>query len=151
MRRYFMTEKKRLIDRMRDFFTDIEKDIFVAIGEMFEERCSWDPEECCLEPLTNYIETEDEIILTADLPYVKKDNVDIHVTDDMIDLQATLDQPVHFKQWGTLMRKTEFCKFHKHIKLPSIVDAENVSATFKGGILEIHLPKKVTRLKIKIE
>ncbi len=136
---------------MRDFFSDIEKDIFEAIGERFEERCSWDPDECCLEPLTNYIETEDEIILTADLPYVKKEEIDIHVTDDMLDLQATLDRPVQFKQWGTVQRKTEFCKFHKHIKLPSSVDADNVSATFKGGILEIRLAKKVTRIKIKIE
>lgn len=146
-----MSEKKRFVDRMRDFFADIEKDIFDAIGEMFEERCTWDPDECCLEPLTNYIETENEIIVTADLPYVKKDEIDIHVTDDMLDLQAKLDQTVNFSQWGTVQRRVEFSKFHKHIKLPSGVDSDNISATFKSGILEIRLPKKVTRIKIRIE
>lgn len=146
-----MMERKKMIDRMRDFFADIEKDIFDAFGEMFEERCTWDPEDCCLEPLTNFMETDDEIIITADLPYVRKENIEIHVTDDMLDLKATLEQPVRFAQWGTIQRRTEFSKFHKHIKLPSNVAVNQVDAIFKGGILEIRLPKKITRFKIKIE
>ncbi|NVM52755.1 MAG: Hsp20/alpha crystallin family protein [Candidatus Helarchaeota archaeon] len=146
-----MTEKKRFIDRMREFFADIEKDIYQAFGELIEEKCSWDPEECCLEPLTNVIETEDEILITADLPYVKKDNIDIHVTDDMLDLQATLERPVRFAQWGTIQRNTEFHKFHKHVKLSSSIDPDKIIATFKGGILQIRMPKKVTRIRINIE
>jgi HSP20 family protein len=146
-----MTERKKFIDRMRDFFMDMEKDLFEAFGEIFEERCTWDPEKCCLEPLTNLIETEDEIIITADLPYVKKENIELHVTDDMLDLQAELHHPVKFAQWGTVQRGIEFSKFHKHIKLSSTVDSDVVTANFKSGILEIRLPKKVTRLKIKIE
>ena len=146
-----MSKKRSLIDRMRDFFADIEKDILDTFGKVFEERCSWDPEERCLEPLTNQVETEEEIIITADLPYVKKDNIDLHVTDDMLDLQATLEQAVKFAQWGTVQRNTEFQKFHKHIKLSTTVDSDNITAVFKGGILEIRLPKKVTRIRIDIE
>lgn len=146
-----MATRKKFIDQMREFFADIEKDIFRAFGELFSEKCSWDPDECCLEPLTNLVETEEEIIITADLPYVKKDNIDITVTDDMLDLQANLERPVKFAQWGTVQRNTEFCKFHKHLKLSTTVDADNISASFKSGILQIKLPKKVTRIKIKIE
>ncbi len=146
-----MAVRKRFIERMREFFADIEKNIFEAFGEIFEEKCTWDPEECCLEPLTNLVETEKEIIVTADLPYVKKDDIDIHVTEDMLDLQAELGQPVKFAQWGTIQRNTEFHKFHKHIKLATSVDADQVSATFKNGILQIRLPKKITRIRIKID
>ena len=146
-----MSERKRFLARMRDFFADIQRDVIEAFGEIFDERCSWDPEECCLEPLTNIIETEEEIIITADLPYVKKDEISLHVTDDMLDIQATLDQPVKFAQWGTIQRDTEFSKFHKHIKLPVNVDSDNVSATFKNGFLQIRMPKKIKRIKIKIE
>ncbi|MHA1264791.1 MAG: Hsp20/alpha crystallin family protein [Candidatus Helarchaeota archaeon] len=145
-----MSERKRFLERMRDFLADIEKDIVEAFGELIEEHCSWDPDECCLEPLTNIVETDDEIIITADLPYVKKENIDLHITEDMIDLKASLDRPVRFNQWGTVQRKTEFSKFHKHLKLPSTVDTKKVSAIFKSGILEIKLPKKITRIRIKI-
>jgi len=55
-----MSERKKLLDRMRDFFADMERDVIEAFGEIFTEHCSWDPEECCLEPLTNIIETEEE-------------------------------------------------------------------------------------------
>ncbi|MHA1650006.1 MAG: Hsp20/alpha crystallin family protein [Candidatus Helarchaeota archaeon] len=146
-----MTERKRLIDRMRDFIADIERDVMEAFGEIFEDKCTWDPEECCLEPLTNIIETEEEIIITADLPYVKKENISLHVAEGMLDLQATLEQPVKFAQWGTIQRNTEFKKFHKYIKLPATVDTDKINAVFKNGFLRIYIPKKIKRIKIKIE
>ena len=145
-----MSSKKRFFDRMRDFLADIERDVIEAFGEMYDERCTWDPDECCLEPLTNIIETEELIIITADLPYVKRENISLHVTEDMLDLQATLEQPVKFAQWGTVQRNVDFCKFHTHIKLPANVDSDNISATFKGGFLQIKLPKKIKRFKIEI-
>ncbi|MHA1277553.1 MAG: Hsp20/alpha crystallin family protein [Candidatus Helarchaeota archaeon] len=146
-----MASKKKFFDRMRDFLEDIERDVIEAFGEFFEERCTWDPEQCSLEPLTNFIETHNEIIITADLPYVKRENIKLHVTDDMLDLQATLEHLVKFAQWGTVQRNTEFKRFHKTIKLPGNVDTDKISATFKKGILQIRIPKKITRIKIKIE
>jgi len=146
-----MSERKSLIDRMREFFASLQKDIFEAFGETFSERCSWDPEECCLEPLTNVIETDEEIIITADLPYVLKENISLNVKENMLDIEANLEQSIHFAQWGTVQRDTEFHKFHKHIKLPSNVDSDNIKATFKNGFLQIQIPKKITRIKIQIK
>lgn len=135
---------------MRDFFDEMERDMFEAIGERFEEHCSWDPEECCLEPLTNVVETENEIIITADLPYVSSDKIDLHVSEDMLHLEAPLDQAVKYSQW-TLQRQIEFQKFRKHIKLPPNVESDKIDASFKNGILEIRIPKKITRIKIQIK
>lgn len=146
-----MSERKRLIDRMRDFFADMQKDIFEAFGELYEEHCSWNPEEACLEPLTNFIETENEIIITADLPYVNSDNIDLQVSEDTLHLEANLDQGVKYAQWGTLQRNIEFQKFRKFVKLPPNIDSESIAASFKNGILEIRIPKKITRFKIQIK
>jgi HSP20 family protein len=146
-----MPERKKLVDRMRDFFADVERDIFEAFGEFYEAHCSWDPEELCLEPLTNLIETENEIIITADLPYVNIENIDLHVSEDMLHLEATLDQGVKYAQWGTIQRNLEFQKFRKFIKLPPNIDSEQIGASFKNGILEIRIPKKITRVKIHIK
>ena len=145
-----MPERKSMVDRMRDFFDEMERDIFEAFGEKFEEHCSWDPKEFCLEPLTNVVETDNEIIITADLPYVSNDNIDLHVSEDMLHLEATLDQAVKYSQW-TLQRQIEFQKFRKHIKLPPNVDSDKINASFKNGILEIRIPKKITRIKIQIK
>lgn len=146
-----MPERKTLMDRMRDFFDEMERDIIESFGEMFEEHCSWDPDECCLEPLANVVETDKEIIITADLPYVSSsDNIDLHVSEDMLHIQATLDQTVKYSQW-TLQRQSEFQKFQKHIKLPPNVDLDQIQAVFKNGILEIRIPKKITRIKIQVK
>jgi HSP20 family protein len=145
-----MPERKSMVDRMRDFFDEFERDIFEAFGEMSEEHCSWDPEELCLEPLTNVIETDQEIIITADLPYVTSDNIDLHVSENMLHLEATLDQAVKYSQW-TLQRQIEFQKFRKHLKLPPNVESDKINASFKNGILEIRIPKKITRVKIQIK
>jgi len=145
-----MPERKSMVDRMRDFFDEFERDIFEAFGKMSEEHCSWDPEELCLEPLTNVIETDQEIIITADLPYVTSDNIDLHVSENMLHLEATLDQAVKYSQW-TLQRQIEFQKFRKHLKLPPNVESDKINASFKNGILEIRIPKKITRVKIQIK
>ncbi len=146
-----MSNIRKLIEQMREFFADMRRDVLEAVEGMFDERCTWDPEECCLEPLTNIIETEKEILIMADLPYVKKDNISLSVSEDMLDLEASLDQSLKFAQWGTIQRNTEFCKFHTHIKLPPNVDSNDIEATFKNGFLQIKLPKRLKRLKIKIE
>jgi len=146
-----MTERKKLIDKMRDFLADMEKDIFETFGEICEEHCSFNPEECCLEPLTNFIETENEIIITADLPYVTSDKIELNVSENMLHLEAPLDQGIKYMQWGTFQRNIEFQNFRKFIKLPPNIDSEQIGASFKNGILEIRIPKKITLIKIQIK
>ncbi len=74
------------------------------------------------EPLVDVAETDDEIIVTAETPGVRKEEIRIEVRDSELEIRA-----------GD--------KFYKKIDLPAPVDPEGSKATYNNGVLEIKLRK----------
>ena len=121
--------------------------------EEYEEsfRTMWDALEGSLEPLAQVEEYEKMIRVTADLPLVRKQDIKIKVTDDILDIEAKLNRCVTFDRWGTVQRRCEFRLFHKTIHLPAPVTTVGAKATFKKGLLVVDLPKTVTEHEIRVE
>ena len=82
-----------------------------------------------IEPLIQVVETRDEIIITADLPYAEKDSIEIKAESRKIEIFAACKKFSNFS-------------FYSSVSLPSEVDLEKAKAKFRRGILEIRLPKK---------
>jgi HSP20 family protein len=101
-------------------------------GEISEAR-SYD-----LAPI-DLIETEEELIALVALPGASKEKIDLRVTEDnlYVDARAEVREGKYLRrEMATLPRKRE-------IKLPIEIKPEQVKASFKDGILEVHLPKLV--------
>jgi HSP20 family protein len=152
-----MPEKKKEVDtfeQVMNYISEVEKRFDETFYSMFSpmkvSRPSWNPEKCCLVPLVEVQENPEEIIVTADLPYVDKENIDINATETSLEIEAKMRNPVRFERWGTVQREISFDCYHKSVKLPSRVDYEKAKAEFQGGILRISLPKKVSKQKIEI-
>jgi len=78
------------------------------------------------EPLTDINETEDQIAITVELPGVNKEDIDINVMEDKVEVNV----------------KTESRKYFKSIDLKSLVETESSKATYTNGILDLVLKKK---------
>ena len=78
------------------------------------------------EPLTDINETDDQIAVTVELPGVSKEDIDINVMEDKVEVNV----------------KTESRKYFKSIDLTSAVETESSKATYKNGILDLVLTKK---------
>ena len=78
------------------------------------------------EPLTDINETEDQIAITVELPGVNKEDIDINVMEDKVEVNV----------------KTESRKYFKSIDLKSLVETESSKATYTNGILDLVLNKK---------
>ena len=78
------------------------------------------------EPLTDINETDDQIAITVELPGVNKEDIDINVMEDKVEVNV----------------KTESRKYFKSIDLTSLVETESSKATYKNGILDLVLSKK---------
>jgi len=130
-----------------------ERRITFSPFEEYEEafRTMWDALEGSLEPLAQVEESEKMIRATVDLPLVRKQDIKIKVTDDILDIEAKLNRCVTFDRWGTVQRRCEFRLFHKNIHLPAPVTTVGAKATFKKGLLVVDLPKTVTEHEIKVE
>ncbi len=103
---------------------------------------SWDISRRCLDPLVDLEDKKDEIIVTADLPCVEKDNIEVRVKEKELIIEARMDREMRFESWGGAHRKVSFNSFKKTISLPQEVDTDNVEAVFKNGILEVRLEKR---------
>lgn len=104
-----------------------------------------------MEPLMNIEDIGSHLKVTMDLPSVKKEDIEVTVTDDMIHVTAKTRRTYCFSRWGTVQRGAEFSSFSKAVSLPEKVDAEAAESKFRQGILEIMLPKKQTKKKLKVE
>ena len=78
------------------------------------------------EPLTDINETEDQIAITVELPGVNKEDIDINVMEDKVEVNV----------------KTESRKYFKSIDLSSPVETDSSKATYTNGILDLVLTKK---------
>ena len=92
-------------------------------------------------PAVDIQETDGEYVIKADLPEVKKDDVKVEFEDGVLTVQGERKQEKEEK--GKRFHKVEraYGKFVRRFALPTEVDPVKVSAEFKEGVLNVHLPK----------
>lgn len=124
-----------------------------VIDEFDEEfRPLWRASESCLEPLVDVSTTDDNVVVTVDLPCVaSKDDISLSVTDNSLEVKALLYQNLKWDRWGTSQKHIEFNSFKTIVHLPVKVTAEKAKAKFTGGILTVTLPRTQTKIGLTIE
>ncbi|MGD8505067.1 MAG: Hsp20/alpha crystallin family protein [Candidatus Bathyarchaeota archaeon] len=141
-----MQEKRRkrsISDMIRDYIEDIQDLAEELLEPIFAERPSWDARSCCLEPLCSVSVTPDEVIVTSDLPNIDPDAIEVTpINADTLEIKAKMKRKIRFDELGITHRKGEFQFFRCQIDMPVPVNMDQIKAEFKGGILEIHLPRK---------
>jgi len=110
----------------------------------------YDAEKKELVPLTQINETYDELIVKFDLPCVRKEDIDLKCTDDILTVKAQMMKGCRLTPFYS-SKELEFERFRKSIRLPVAVDAKHGKASFKSGVLEIRLPKKSHGSEVSIE
>lgn len=101
-------------------------------GEMGEARGSD-------QAAIDLIDSENELIAFVALPGANKDNIDLRVTEESFYVDARASP----REGRYLRREINSIGLKREIKLPAEVKPEQVRASFKDGILEVHLPKLV--------
>jgi HSP20 family protein len=106
-----------------------------------------------LTPYVDVIDSGNEYVVKAELPGLKKENVEIEVGTNEVLLTAKSEVETEEKGKTYLHRERAFSTFRRHIGFGENVDTEKVSANMAEGILEIKLPKlkpKPKKKRIKI-
>ncbi len=104
---------------------------------------------------TDIQETDSEIIILAELPGVKKEDIYINGTENTVEISAELktEKEETEEEMKYIHREIIKKKFYRSFKLPAEIIPEKAKATYNNGILELRLPKKEGRERrsIKIE
>jgi len=97
------------------------------------------------------VETEDAFMLRADLPGLDAGDVHIEVEDRVLTLSGERKTEQDEKHQGYYRVERGFGSFQRSLTLPEGVDADQVSADFDKGVLEIRIPKPEQRRPRRVQ
>ena len=92
-------------------------------------------------PAVDIHETEDAFVIKAELPGVSKDDVSIDVHQNTLTLRGQRKHEAEVKNERYHRVERAYGTFQRSFVLPAMVDHDKVQATYKDGVLELHLPK----------
>ncbi|RMG59702.1 MAG: Hsp20/alpha crystallin family protein [Deltaproteobacteria bacterium] len=120
-------------DRMNRLF----EDTFARIRsrEDFLSRGVW-------SPAVDIYETDESVVVKAELPGVNKDDISIEVKDGVLTLKGERKFEKEVKEENYHLMEREYGSFQRSFTLPATIDQDKVTANYKDGVLEVILPKK---------
>ncbi len=106
-------------------------------------------------PPMDLAETDDQLVLRADLPGLERDEIEIEVKDNVLTISGERKAEHEKKGEGYHRIERSFGRFSRSLGLPRGIDAKRVTASFENGVLEVRMPKpeerKATRIEIATE
>ncbi len=106
-------------------------------------------------PLLDVKDEGNKLKITAELPGIKKQNLDIDLTSNQLILKGKTDLKKENKKKGYYFHERKFNSYFRSIALPDEVIPNKAKAEFKDGILELIIPKKHVKktksFKVKIK
>jgi HSP20 family protein len=142
-------------ERLEDYMNRIFRDMFISPrgryllpalpGGSLETRSK-------REPFIDVVETDKEIVATAEMPGLKKEDIHINITDERLEIstESKHEEEKHGKDY--LYKEIRSGSYYRSVALPSSVDPNNAKASYNNGVLEVKMPKteikKKTSLKI---
>jgi HSP20 family protein len=94
-----------------------------------------------LNPALDVHETSDEIVVTAALPGLKAEDVDITMTGQTLSIRGEFKADESIDRDQFLYRERRYGTFHRQLQLPVRVRGDAASATFEDGVLTLRIPK----------
>ena len=93
------------------------------------------------KPSVDIYETDEAIILKAELPGIKKEDVSVEVKDNILTLRGERVEDKEIKEGSYFRKERCFGTFSRAFNLQHRVQPDKIKAKFKDGILEIEIPK----------
>jgi HSP20 family protein len=103
-------------------------------------------------PRVELTDREDEYVVRAELPGVKRDDLTLELAGDVLTIKGEKRHEKHEEKGETVRSEIAYGAYGRTIALPTGVDPEAVKAEFHDGVLEVHLPKveKTERRRITV-
>ncbi|MFP4126808.1 MAG: Hsp20/alpha crystallin family protein [Alphaproteobacteria bacterium] len=115
---------KREVDRLFDGFFD---DVTPEIGSF--------------QPRLDVRETDEHVLIAADLPGVAPENLDLNVEGDLLTLSGRREENAEDDRQGWYRRERVFGRFERAIRLPFEIGDDAVEAKYDHGVLNVRVAK----------
>ncbi|MCL5022018.1 MAG: Hsp20/alpha crystallin family protein [Nitrospirae bacterium] len=125
---------------MEKRFEDFFRRPFSLFGPSWFPRLRM-PEMEELSPSVDILEEGGDFVIRAELPGLKKEDIDVKLTDNTITISGEKKKEEKVEKKNYYRMERSYGSFTRSFSLPSEVRTDKVKAQFKDGILEIRIPK----------
>jgi HSP20 family protein len=122
------TSLRREIDRIFERFLDASPSEAIEVGS------EW-------TPTADVSETKDTVVVRAELPGVEQRDISVTIQDAFLTIKGEKRHEKTEKDERHHRVERSYGSFARSMRLPSTVDASQVTASFKDGVLTVTLPK----------
>lgn len=91
-------------------------------------------------PRVDLVEREGRLLLRADIPGVKPEDVDVEVSEGVLTISGRHSSETEEKDERYVRRERRFGSFSRQMPLPDAVSPEDISASCQDGVLEVEIP-----------
>jgi HSP20 family protein len=121
-----------LQDRVNRVFGDLSR----RFDDDVTARGTWVP------PVDIYENDQHELVLKAELPDLKREDIDIRVENNVLTLsgQKKAEEEVNEDRYHRIERT--YGHFSRTFSLPNTVDTSKIAAEYKNGVLTVRLPQR---------
>jgi len=92
-------------------------------------------------PAVDIYEEGNSIVLKADLPGLEKEDVDIHIADNILTVSGERKKEEKFEKGDYFRYERTHGSFYRRFELPTGIDVNKVKAHMENGVLELKLPR----------
>lgn len=107
------------------------------------------------EPAIEIYEEKDEVVVKAEIPGLKREDLEIDVSGNLLTIKGEKKQTEEVKEKGYYYSERSYGSFTRTVEIPKEIQPDKGRAGFKDGVLEVRFPKteeaKRKEVKIKIE
>ncbi len=105
-------------------------------------------------PAIDLVEQENELVLKANMPGVKKEDIDVSLQEDTLCIKGESHETVEKKEENSFYSERRETSYSRSVVLPCKVDEKKIKASLKDGVLTINMPKsdevKAKRTRVDI-
>ena len=94
-------------------------------------------------------EEDDHLVVDAELPGFKNDEIDVSINDDLLSIQA--ERSTEPAKGRPHLQERRFTRVQRTFRLPSAVDPDSIDAKLEGGVLHLEMKKSESARARKIE
>jgi HSP20 family protein len=91
-------------------------------------------------PAIDVVRNDGNLVLRADVPGIKPDEIKVEVEDGVLTVSGEHEQSRETKEADYVRRERSYGSFSRSLVLPSGVDARAIKATTKDGVVEVTIP-----------
>jgi HSP20 family molecular chaperone IbpA len=104
-----------------------------------------------LAPEVDVVETADAFVVTADLPGVDREGIQVGLEDGVLTLDAAVSAAAPDPGWRLAHAEYRPGSFHRRFHLSDRIDVGGISAQMRDGVLTLRLPKTERHRPRRIE